>query len=224
MGMAMCKILDNAGYSIDIPDKSVCCGLPAIASGDRKSAEKSISKNIPYMKTPDKYSYYLTLCPSCGSTIQEDFCKFTLNNPDLYKKADKIKQKVISFGEFLEKENIKLEISENKKVTYHTPCHLKRGMGYNTETFLEKILGENFIKCEDSDVCCGFGGSYSIDFAEISSGILNKKLENIRKTDAEILITDCPGCVMQIQGGAEKNNMSLEVIHLSEFIDKYLKI
>ncbi len=223
MGLTMCRILDKAGFGVDIPDKSVCCGLPAIASGDRKSADKSIFKNIPYMKNPETYSHYLTLCPSCGIAVKENFPEYTVNNPDLFKKADKIKDKVISFGEFLENENIKFKIAENKKVTYHSPCHLKRGMDYSAENLLKNILGDNFIEMTDSDVCCGFGGSYSIDFAEISSGILDKKLHNIKETGADIVVTDCPGCVMQIKGGADKNDMGIEVIHLSEFIDNYLE-
>ncbi len=224
MGVTMVQILNKAGFFVDIPNKAACCGLPAIASGDAKSAKKSIFTNLKYMKKPDVYKAYITLCPSCGLAIQEDFNKYVLNDPDSVRYVNKIRNKTISFGDFLLKNNIKLKIKSDKKVTYHVPCHQGRGMGFSAETMLSEILGKNFVKLTDSDVCCGFGGSYSIDFPGVSSGVLNKKIDNIKATSADILITDCPGCVMQIDGGLKKNNIDIEVLHLSEFIDKYVDI
>lgn len=219
MGIAMVNILEKAGFSVDIPAKAACCGLPAIASGDRKSAKRNIDNNIKYMKDPDSYEAYLTLCPSCGMAIKEDFEEYVVNEPDKVKIVNKLKNKIISFSEFFTKQNIQFKLKNDIKVTYHVPCHQGRGMGFSAENLLSDLLGDSFIKMTDSDVCCGFGGSYSIDFATISSGILDKKIDNIKATKADILITDCPGCVMQLDGGLRKKGIGMDVMHLSEFLE-----
>ena len=105
-----------------------------------------------------------------------------------------------------------------KKVTYHTPCHLGRGLKTTAEPYLRELLGAYFVPLEDTDVCCGFAGSYSVDFPGISSGILNKKVEQIKESGADIVVTDCPGCVMQIEGGVLTNNLPLQVMHVSDYL------
>jgi len=224
MGESLVKILNKASIKVDIPDKSVCCGLPAIASGDGENGKKTIQRNLKQMGNPTDYDAYIVLCPSCGMAIKEEFPEFTADNPDLYKLSADIAQKTLSLGMFLEKENISVNVKNGAKVTYHTPCHQGRGLGFSAEKMLKEILGSNFVELEDSDVCCGFGGTYSIDFAEISSGILDKKIEHIIKTGAEIVVTDCPGCIMQIEGGLLKKGINKKVVHLSTFIEENLEI
>jgi len=131
---------------------------------------------------------------------------------------------VTPIGKFLEKNNIRFNVKWNKKVTYHTPCHDSRSLDYSAEAFLSKLIGKQFIPLTDSNVCCGFGGTYSLDFATISNGILTKKIENIEASNAEILVTDCPGCVMQINGGLMHKKVPVKVLHLTEFIEKYVEI
>jgi Fe-S oxidoreductase len=86
------------------------------------------------------------------------------------------------------------------------------------EQYLSQLLGESFVPLKDTDVCCGFAGSYSVDFPGISSGILRKKIENIKETGADMVVTDCPGCIMQIDGGVLNNDLPIKVLHLSDFL------
>lgn len=220
MGTKMVQLLQKAGFQVDIPDTQVCCGLPAIHSGDGKSGKKTILKNLKYMRNPEEYEAFLVLCPSCGMAIKEDFKKYTLEHISEFKKSEKIANKVTSLADFLNKNNIRLKYDDNKKITYHTPCHQGRGLGFVPEDFLKETFGENFIPLKDSNVCCGFGGSFSVEYPGISSGILNKKIENIKDTKADILLTDCPGCVMQIDGGLKKQNINVKVAHLSEIFNE----
>ena len=75
----------------------------------------------------------------------------------------------------------------------------------------------------EEDVCCGFGGSYSVKFPEISSQILDKKLSGLEASQAETLVTDCPGCVMQLRGGEEKRGNKLKVEHIAELLARHMK-
>ena len=106
-----------------------------------------------------------------------------------------------------------------KKIAWHSPCHLCRGLGVKEEpiNLIEKS-GHKYIKTEEEETCCGFGGSFSINFPLVSKEILNKKLEDVEQSGAQILVTECPGCVMQLKGGALKQNKTFDVLHLSELI------
>ncbi|UOD34791.1 LUD domain-containing protein [Deferribacteraceae bacterium V6Fe1] len=219
IGVSMVELLQKTGYQVDIPKTQVCCGLPAIHAGDGQSGKKTILKNIKYMGNPDEYEAFLVLCPSCGMAIKEDFKKYTLDYIAEFKKSEKIGKKVMSFANFLKIQNIGFQCDGNIKYTYHTPCHQGRGLGFMPEEFLKEIFGQNFIPLKDSDVCCGFGGSFSVDYPGISSGILDKKIENILNTKADCLLTDCPGCIMQIDGGLKQKGINVKVKHLSQILN-----
>lgn len=220
-GMALVELLERKGYEVDIPEISVCCGLPAIHGGDGEGGRRSIQTNLAMMKNPDDYDAYIVLCPSCGFAVKDDFMHYMSDNPDMYKKASKISAKVVSLANFLEDEGgVELTADDNRRVTYHTPpCHQKRGLGTGAEGLLKSLFGERFVPMTDSDVCCGFGGSWSVDFPGISKGILGKKIENIDATKADVVLTDCPGCVMQIRGGLDKYGRTQQVMHVSELLN-----
>ncbi|UCG12168.1 MAG: LUD domain-containing protein [Deltaproteobacteria bacterium] len=218
MGIALVDLLEKAGVRVDIPPISSCCGLPAAFGGDRPSAEKTIQTNLAFMGNPDDYDAYLVLCPSCGVAIIQQFESLLREDQSLRVKARKIASKTKSLSSFLEEKGIKFSGVANKTVTYHTPCHLGRGMKSTAEPYLSELLGKNFIPLTDTDVCCGFAGSYSVDFPGISSGILGKKMEHVRETGADIVVTDCPGCVMQIESGMVKRSLSAQVMHLSDYL------
>lgn len=79
------------------------------------------------------------------------------------------------------------------------------------------------MPCEEEEVCCGFGGSYSVKFPEISAQLLDKKLDHLAATGASRLVVDCPGCVMQLRGGVEKRRMQVQVEHIANLLAENLK-
>lgn len=224
MGLAMVKLLNKSGIQVDIPKTAACCGIPAIASGDPENAKTMIFNTLDSLSETGEYEALLVLCPTCGGAIKHEFLDFTKDDPDRYKKASQLGEMVTPVGKFLEDNDIKFKVLGQKNVTYHTPCHDSRSLGYSAESFLSSVLGKQFIPLTDSNVCCGFGGTYSLDFSSISNGILNKKIENIDATKAEILVTDCPGCVMQINGGLMHQKKAVKVMHLTEFIENHLLV
>ena len=218
MGIALMDLFDQAGIRIDFPRISSCCGLPAVFAGDRASRDTTIRTSLTLMEHPDLYDAYLVLCPSCGVTMVEEFQKLMEEDARTKTKAEGITAKIKSLSMCLEELGIKLRAVGDKKATYHTPCHLGRGMNSTAEPYLRELLGDNFVPLMDTDVCCGFAGSYSVEFPGISSGILAKKIDHIKESGADILITDCPGCVMQIRGGMLKNDLPIQVMHLSDYL------
>ena len=113
--------------------------------------------------------------------------------------------------------------NSGERVTYHASCHLCRGLGVK-EAPRELIAdAAQYVPCEEEEVCCGFGGTYSMKFPEISAQLLDKKLKNVRETRAARLVVDCPGCVMQLRGGAEKTGLNVKVQHIAELLAENLK-
>jgi len=112
-----------------------------------------------------------------------------------------------------------------QRVAYHAPCHLCRGLNVVSEPReLLKIAGYTYQPTPDEEVCCGFGGSYSVDFPEISSRILQQKLDTLSSSGARHVATDCPGCVLQIQSGFDRIDSPVQVRHTAEWVAENLKV
>jgi Fe-S oxidoreductase len=107
-------------------------------------------------------------------------------------------------------------------VCYHSPCHLCRGLEVTEQPRDLLRSTATYADSEEEDVCCGFGGTYSLKFPEVSEQLLEKKLSRLENTGASVLVTDCPGCIMQLRGGEEKRGNRLKVEHMSEFLARHL--
>jgi len=104
-------------------------------------------------------------------------------------------------------------------VTYHDPCHLKRGIGVSSEPReLLTAAGFNLREMAESDTCCGFAGTYSFKYPDISASVLARKLDHIASSDATVVATDCPGCILQIAGGLHRAGSRIRVRHTAELL------
>jgi iron-sulfur cluster protein len=221
-GKDLIKLLIKLNIAIDFPMDQTCCGLPAMMAAEEKTARQVAIDNINAFSKND-YDYILTLCASCASHLTHNYEKIFRETARTSLNITNFTKKIIDFSSFIDKFFESSQNSENieKKVAYHAPCHLCRGLGVieQPRTLIQKA-GYTYVPSKDEDVCCGFGGSYSVDFPEISSQILKKKLDNIEISKPDILVTDCPGCVMQLKGGFDKRHSHIEVLHLVELLTK----
>jgi Fe-S oxidoreductase len=118
-------------------------------------------------------------------------------------------QQLVNQGRLTLKQGQQLE-----KVTYHDSCHLKRTLKADQPPReLLRQAGFEIAEMYEADMCCGMGGSYSLKLPEISAPILERKLHNIKETGATAVLMDCPGCLMQIRGGIDKDGAPITVEH-----------
>jgi iron-sulfur cluster protein len=225
-GKALLDIFKGHHVQVEFPMDQTCCGLPALMASEEETAKEAAMQNLKAMD-PVSYDYILTLCASCGSHLKHNYLKIFKDDPDAPANLKQFTDIIIDFSSFMT--NV-LNVSSKefkktrKKVAYHSPCHLCRGLGVTDEPRkLIETAGYEYVQSKDEDVCCGFGGSYSVDFPEISSEILKKKLDNVENTDACLLVTDCPGCVLQLRGGLDKRNSKVQVKHIAEAVREELK-
>ncbi|MDY6820008.1 MAG: LUD domain-containing protein [Deferribacterota bacterium] len=221
IGIDLVKFLDRLGVGVDIPKNPACCGMPLIHQGDKSNAFKLIRKLIKSLGYPRLYSAYITLCPTCAVAFISEVSYFVQDDPSLYKFSQHLKNNTKSLNMFLEENGFDLTLNLDKKVTYHIPCHLRRGQNTSSEGLIRKLAGDKYIPMSDSDVCCGFGGTFSVSYRDVSNVIINKKLNNIFDTNCDIVITDCPACIMQIDGALKKKGSNKTVKHLSEILNSY---
>lgn len=212
--------LNSIGYKVEFPMGQACCGCPASNMGDVENAKKEAEINIEAMHAED-YDYVVTACPSCTNQIRIYQTFFDEDEP-MKKRAEEIGNKTFDFCKLFYDLGGLSEEGDDKeiKVTYHDSCHLKRTLGVYEEPrkLLESTKGVELVEMEDSDQCCGFGGSYSVLYPEISSKILKNKVHNATETEADVLAIDCPGCMMQIRGGFDANGVDMKVKHTAEII------
>lgn len=212
--------LNSIGYKVEFPMEQACCGCPASNMGDLENAKKEAELNIKAMNA-ENYDYIVTACPSCTHQLRI-YPTFFEDEEEMKKRAEEIASKSYDFSKlFYDLGGLSDEGDDKEmKVTYHDSCHLKRTLGVYQEPreLLTHTNGIELVEMADSDQCCGFGGSYSVLQPEISSKILENKVNNSKQTKADVLAIDCPGCMMQIKGGFDARGVDMKVKHTAEII------
>jgi iron-sulfur cluster protein len=208
--------------NVVFPMNQSCCGLPAISMGETAAARDVALQNLDAMagngNNYDGVDYIVTLCASCASHL-------THGVPRLLKdyapeKAAAFAKKIVPFSVFM---NDIVSIDEVsgpcRNTAFHSPCHLCRGMDVHQapRDLIEKS-GNRYIPTEEEETCCGFGGSFSTTFPAVSREILTRKLDDVMASNAELLVTECPGCVLQLKGGAAQQGRDITVCHISELL------
>ena len=222
---AAVELLAGLGVAIEFPMKQSCCGLPAEMMGEKQAARAVALMNLKAMEAVDA-DYIVTLCASCASHLKKAYPRLLQGTSKISDRLARFSEKVVPFSVFV---NDVLKVTDadftvsGQTATYHAPCHLCRGLGVKeAPRALIKKTGVSFIPAKEEETCCGFGGTYSSKFPEISAEILKNKLADVEQTGAQVLVTECPGCIMQLRGGAVKQGSTLEVRHLSEILAEIL--
>ncbi len=229
VGEAVINILGKQGISIVIPRGQKCCGLPALGSGDLAAIRSLALNNIATFEDLG-IDRIITACGSCGSTLSEYYrTLLETESPEIQQKAESFRKKIMDISDFLVNvvklpvagaTNGKKSILSDLKVTYHDPCHLRRGMKvYRApRELIKSVPGAEFLEMPSADRCCGFGGSFNLSYYELSLDVLKKKIEGLKETGADYLATGCPGCILQLQDGINQEGLKTRVVHPVELL------
>jgi len=229
IGEAVVRILNKAGIEVSFPDEQTCCGAPARYSGAFDVAANNAIDNIKAFRNID-VKYVVSACPTCTVAFKHEFYN-TLESDgktEWLSDARELAAKSIDFSTFVTKliKEGRLSLRETEslgKITYHDSCHLKRTLNvFQEPRALLTKSGFELAEMLESDTCCGMGGTYTLKQPEISSVILKRKLENIKNTTAAAVAIDCPGCIMQIKGGLDKEGSPIKVKHTAELLAERL--
>jgi L-lactate dehydrogenase complex protein LldE len=216
---AMVSIFQRLQIDFDYPTQQTCCGQPAFNSGYRKDATVAARRFIEIFENEA-----VIVCPSgsCVHMVRHHYPELFADDPEMLARAKAVGSKTFELTQYLVDElhlsNIGAEFPG--KVTYHDSCHLSRGLQINSQprTLLHHIKGLEFIEMKDSDTCCGFGGTFAINYPDISTAMVDEKIENILASGAEV-VTGCDiSCLMNIQGRLSRREENVKVMHIAELL------
>ncbi len=223
MGESLVKILNKAGIEVVFPDDQTCCGAPARYNGAYEVAAQNARDNIKALLATE-VTHVVSACPTCTVALKHDFIETfrSVGETEAMEEARRLSAKAIDFSTLVKNlvDAGRLTFKEGEalgKITYHDSCHLKRTLKASDEPReLLRQAGHEIAEMYECDTCCGMAGSYSLKLPQLSAPILERKLKNIKDTGASKVVMDCPGCVMQIRGGLDKEGAPIRAEHTVE--------
>jgi glycolate oxidase iron-sulfur subunit len=224
MGDAAIRVLTREGFEVLYPREQVCCGAPALYSGDLEDTVEIALRNARAF-AQEELDAVLVMCATCFSGLREGY-EIVARHLEGEERTlvESLSRKVQDLSAFLASRGLarKLLLPEPMSVTYHDPCHHVRGQRISREPreLLLSIGNLTLKEMAEPARCCGGGGSFSLANAELSVEIGRWKVKDILATGAQAVVTSCPGCVLQIQEVASREKARFQVLHLVEVLDR----
>jgi glycolate oxidase iron-sulfur subunit len=224
LGKHIIDFLTRNGVEVVVPREQGCCGAPVfLGAGDFETGRKMADANV---KAFEGLDYIISDCASCTSSLK-DYAKFLADTPQREEAYKKFAKKVNDISQFLI-DVLKLPASaykpsaaaKGKKVTWHDPCHLNRHLGITSQPrqVIKSIPGVEYVEMPNADRCCGMAGAFSMYYYDLSKEIADKKAASIKSTGADIVVTSCPGCEIQLIDSLVRNKLPVKVMHIMELV------
>lgn len=218
VGFAAVKLLEDAGCTVTVPSQT-CCGQPAYNSGDRQSTRDIAVQVIAAFEGCD---YVVAPSGSCAGMIAKHYPELFAGDPNMAPKANALAARTHELVSFLTDVLFvsKVPGSFTGTVTYHDSCSGLRELGVQSQPrkLLKSIEGLQLVEMTDSEVCCGFGGTFAVKYGEISNQIVEGKTKQIGVTGAHTLLAGDLGCLMNMAGKLAREGSKVEVRHVAEVL------
>ena len=220
---ATVRLLQRAGWDIVIPRTQACCGALYAHSGRMDLARAAARRNIQAFER-EKLDAIIVNAAGCGSTLKE-YGALLAGEPEWAERARLFSEKVKDLSEWLASAPsstwaVSKSIPPGVKVTYHDACHLAHAQRITSapRILVKLVAGDAFVELPEADVCCGSAGTYNLTEPAMAARLQERKLQNIRRSGAQIVVTSNPGCLMQIQAALNKAEAPIRVMHLADFL------
>ncbi len=219
VAFAAIKLLQAGGAQVEVPLAQTCCGQPAFNSGDRANA---IALARQAVETFERFDYVVAPSGSCAGMLRLHYPELLGGDPAFAQRAEALAAKSFELTSFLVQvlHVARVDARYHGNVTYHDSCSSLRELGIKSapRRLLASVAGLTLTELADSEVCCGFGGAFSIKYPDISNAILEAKLRSILATGAKTVLAADLGCLLQIAGGLTREGASVEARHVAEVL------
>jgi L-lactate dehydrogenase complex protein LldE len=215
----MADVLERLGCQVDFPKAQTCCGQPAFNSGYPEDARKVARHFLDVFRDAE---HVVVPSGSCTSMITHHYEEIFAQDAKPLGEIHKLVPRVWEFSRFL------IEVAGvddvgarfDGIVTYHDSCHALRELNVKEgpRRLLGKVRGLTLREMDAAEECCGFGGTFSIKFPEVSGGMARTKIDSIRKTEAGTVVSIDSSCLMQLQGVIERAGLPIRTMHLAEVL------
>ncbi|AMD93590.1 (Fe-S)-binding protein [Desulfomicrobium orale] len=220
VGQAVLKALDHHGIGVYMPAGQACCGIPALASGDKESFDKLVMANLELFEK-ESFDYLLTPCATCTATMHEIWPLMSGDKSQgVQERIAALSAKVVDVSQFMVDVLQAALPAEGSglRVTYHDPCHLKKSMKVSEQprALLRSNPGVEFVEMAEADYCCGCGGSFNLQHYDLSKDIGTRKRDSIVAAKADVVATSCPACMLQLSDMLSRHQDKVAVKHVME--------
>lgn len=220
IGFAALNLLESAGCEVLVPPTQTCCGQPAWNSGDAPGAVALAKKTIAEF---EGFDYLVAPSGSCAEHIRNEYPGLLAGEPEWQARATALAGRAYELTDFLVSV-LKLEGvpgAYRGTVTYHDSCSGLRGLGIKQQprALLAKVAGLSLREMDGNEECCGFGGTFSVKFGELSAAIAERKCDRILASGAEAIVGGDLGCLLNIEGKLRRmGNETTRVLHVAEVL------
>jgi L-lactate dehydrogenase complex protein LldE len=221
-GDAVVRVLERGGVQVEFPADQTCCGQPAFNAGLRQQALPMARQTIQVFENTS--GPVIVPSGSCAAMIRHGYLELFAGDPEWLPRAQRLAERTYELTEFLVDV---LKVTDlgahfSGRLAYHRSCHLLRDLkvDHQPQALLGSIEGAELVELPGSNECCGFGGVFSAELPEISSAMLQRKLDNIAASGAERVISCDAGCITNINGGLQRLGRQPCAVHIAEILDR----
>ncbi len=223
VGFSAMELLERAGCTVVVPTNQTCCGQPGFNSGDFKNSRKIARQVIGAF---EHFDYVVVPSGSCAGMIARHYPTGLFGEDEAWgARARRLAEKTYELTGFLTDVMAfsppePLHDFSHLHVTYHDSCSCLREMKVKSQPreLLKTLCNIDVDEMVDTDVCCGFGGSFSVKMPQVSAGVADKKIENAWATGADMMLAADMGCLLHLAGRLKRRNESLEGRHVAEVL------
>jgi L-lactate dehydrogenase complex protein LldE len=218
IGFAAVELLEKAGFKVEVPVNQTCCGQPNFNSGDRATTRIIARKIIDLFSD---YDYVVIPSGSCGGMLKKHYPTLFAAGDPMHEKAVQLSSKVYELSTFLvEKTSSNIDARFDEMITYHDSCAGVREMGIRNQPreLLQQVDALQLKEMNDSDVCCGFGGTFCVKYPDISNNMLENKIRHIQESGADCVVGGDLGCILNIEGKLHRDGHAIPVYHYAEVL------
>ena len=219
VGFATVKLLEDAGCQVEVPELQTCCGQPAYNSGDFADTQ-AIARQV--IAAFEGYDYLVAPSGSCVGTIKEHYPQLFATDAAWRNRAEQLAGRCYEIVSFL-RDVLGVEdlgVTHDGSATYHDSCSGLRELGIHAQprALLSRVSGLELREMTDSNVCCGFGGTFCVKYPRISEHLVANKVANIAATGADMLLGGDLGCLLNIAGRIKREGGGTKVFHVAEVL------
>jgi len=217
---AVVNILKRQNVEVIIPKDQVCCGSPLIRTGQMADVKRLIGTNIEVFKDLE-VDKVVTACAGCSLTLKKNYGPLA----EKYLDIREMPFKVYHLSEYLFHHLKMTNEGMNKiemSVTWHDPCHLRRGQGIHKEPreILSLIPKIKLYEMKNPDLCCGAGGGVRAGNRDLSRKMREERAKAIKEANVDAVVTECPFCVIQLQDTVKEAGLNIKILYLEELLSK----
>ena len=220
-GISVVKILEHLGIVVDFPMAQTCCGQPAFNAGYRTESA-AVAKQ--FLRAFADAEVIVTPSGSCAAMVRHEYPTLFAEDDEWRAQAEKAASITWEFTEYLVDglgiSDLQAALPHPQQFAFHDACHGLRLLKLQNQarTLMNNVENADMVKLAECDVCCGFGGLFSVKMPAVSNAMLQEKIKHIEASDAQTIITGDTSCLTQMNGGLSRQNSAKQVRHIADVL------